>query len=136
MTPKCVAHEQYDDFLGTIAIDENEPLEGQEHLVDELATRANVNTKEYSPVGFQFHGPQIDKKLNYTPNISLTLLATKIAESGDCLEDYEKYARENGTISLYRFEVEMSVQELLSFFKRLSLVVFARNLQELPFEIP
>jgi hypothetical protein len=135
MQPKFVAHEQYDDFRGSIAIDESSPREGQKYLLDELAFMANLNKTEYSPVGFQFNGPLIDENLNYTPNLTITLLATKIAESGDCYEDNAKYGEQHCKIPLYPFEVKINIIDLLPFFNRLEIIVLARNGQDLPFKV-
>ena len=134
MTAKFIASCQYDDLKGTIAADENEAPEGENYLLGELEKRLGLSEKGFSAVGIQYNGPQVDRKgLVPRSDLHLVLLATKESEVID--KNYEKYAEEHDHIPLHRFEIDMPVAELLTFFKRLELRLLARDWQNLPFKV-
>jgi hypothetical protein len=134
VTAQFIASCQYDDLKGTIAADENEPPQGENHLLQELEKRFGLSGKGFSAVGIQFDGPQVDPK-DWTPNsdLGLVLLATK--DRDVTAENYEKYAEEHGHIPLHRVEIRMPVAELLAFFKRLQIRLLANDWQQLPFKV-
>jgi len=133
MTARFIATCQYGDLKGTIAADENQVPEGENCLLGELEKRLGLSEKGFSAVGIQYSGPQVDPK-GWIPksDLHLVLLATKDSEV--TRENYEKYAEEYGHIPLHRFEIDVPVAELLTFFKRLEIKLLGRDLQDLPFE--
>lgn len=135
MTAQFTASCGYDDLKGTIAADENEAPEGEKFLLGELEKRLDLLEKGFTAIGIQYNGPQFDPKdLVPTSDLHLVLLATKDIEVTD--DNYEKYAEEHGHIPLHRFEIDMPIAELLTFFKRLKITLLAGDLQNLPFKSP
>jgi hypothetical protein len=134
MTAQFIASCQYDDLKGTIAADQNEAPEGENYLLEELEKRLGLSEKGFSAVGIQYNGPQVDwKDWALKSDLHLVLLATKDSEV--TLENYEKYAEEHKHIPVHRFEIDMPIAELLTFFKRLEIRLLAKDWQNLPFKV-
>jgi len=123
MAEEFVASEQYDDFVGTIAIDGHEG-----GFLRELAANAEI-PDDYYPVGFQmWNAVPVDGKEDGT--VPLTIVAVRCEQAGVNIEEMLRYNAENSELPVYRFESSINFNRLRSLMKRLDIKVRVGSLRD------
>jgi hypothetical protein len=118
---------QYDDFKGTVCIDEAE----SRNLLQVLKGKADV-PKGYWPVGFGIFG-STDAYGKHGFQLTVYAVDAEVALTGD---ELRKYAHEHDGVPVFRFNVHIEPEELagllLPAIKRLQLVVATKAIEGKP----
>lgn len=117
MSEPFIAGAQYDDLIGTIAIDGHETG----GFLDELAANAEI-PGGYWPIGFEmWNAVRTDSTEDGT--VPLTIVAVRCDQVGESAEEMLRYNADNGELPIYRFESQIDFSKLRSLMKRLDIKV-------------
>jgi hypothetical protein len=112
------AHVGYDDLLGTVAADHHDT-----NSWSDLARECGVDTSRYFIFGINVHF-NMENRDDLRAKVQVDLLAVNSREVGASFDSIRDYLRRNdGRLPYTRFRNLVSLQEILTAFKRFDLVL-------------
>jgi hypothetical protein len=112
------ARVNYDDLLGTVAADHHD-----RNRWSDLARECGVDTERYFIFGINVHF-DMENREGLRAKLQVDLLAVNAEVVGASFDSIRDYLRKNnGTLPYTRFRNLVSLQELLTTFKRFDLVL-------------
>jgi len=129
---KAKATVQYNDLEGTVAIDWHDSING----LNDFALSQAIDLQDYIPVGVSvFLGESRGSELD---TASVSIFAVDPTHIGRDFEEIRFFVKSNkGILPCKRFRFEISLPELLKFFKRFNLNLVSRyieGIEEFQFE--
>lgn len=124
MADKLEAHVQYDDMLGTVAVDWASVTEYRE-----LATKAGIDLEEFFVIGIDIYGGE----KGYSEVSFLTVETAVVGSSADAIQNYVK--EHGGILPAVRLGSSLKLEDVIGPMKRLSIVMTAKWLKGANFEL-
>lgn len=113
----------YHDFVGTAEADHHDTR----HL-DDLGKQHGLDTDRYFVIGVQIHAGET--RNNEVAHARVNLLTIDMQETkAGSIDFIRDYGHTHGNLPYQRFSIDVSVSELLDYFKRFDLVLVNRQLE-------
>ena len=116
---KLIAHAQYDDATGTVAID------WQKLGLHDFARQCGLDIDRFFPIGFSAYKEAFEH---------VTIIAVDRKTVGDSIDKISNFVRTNGVLPVKKFVTDASFQELLKHMQRPSIVGLYPSLSKFKFD--
>lgn len=122
-TETLKASVQYEDYQGTVAADHHDVR----HL-ETLGKEHGLDTDRYFVIGVQIRSSEV--RHDEVAHAQVTLLTIDMKETrAGSIDFIRDYAEAHGKLPYQRFTIDVSLSELLDYFKRFDLVLLNRQLK-------
>lgn len=118
------AQTQYGDLTGTVSVDG----------FDGLSIRLLAGKAGYYPVGLEIHCHAAKKGAMHRPIIKMLAVDATILD--ECSPDgVSRYAEEHGTLPVFRFATDLTIDDVLTNVKRMVIVLQDRTTKGKPLTV-
>ena len=124
MQPETLkASVQYNDFQGTVAADHHDIRD-----LNDLGKKSGLDTDRYFVIGAHVHIGEVRDREVAHARLNLITIDKQQTKAGS-IDFIRGYAEAHGKLPYQRFSIDVSLSELLDYFKRFDLVLFNRQLK-------
>ena len=126
------ARTQYNDFIGTVAVDQADRISATQILKD-----CGLSPEEYRFAGIQVC-PGLQGVEGATRQASIKVLALRkdeVGQSSNEVETYGKNCTYNEPMPVYAFETGLALEDLMRYTKSFEVLVKLNGLENVPFGV-
>jgi len=113
----------YHDYVGTTEADHHDRRD-----LHDLGKQFDLDTERYFVIGVQVRSGETRHDAVAHARISLLTIDMQETKAGS-IDFIREYAQDHGKLPYQRFSIDVSISELLDYFKRFELVLLNRQLE-------